>query len=505
MKRTDLAPARIRWGALATVALALFGSTASAFDIAEIERNVTMSTLKNGLKVIVLERHDAPVVSLVTYANVGSADDPKGFTGMAHVFEHMAFKGDKQIGTKNYAAEAKAIDAEEQAFLAWRSARSQIGADSVKVAALEAEFRAAQKRCDSFVMTNEFGEIVEREGFVGLNAFTSWDQTCYLYNFPQNKLELAVMMEASRFSNPVLREYHKEVDVVKEERRMRSESNPIGKLLEEFLAVAYKAHPYGLPPVGHMSDLGQYSRSEALTFFQRYYAPNNLCIAVVGDVNSADVFRYVEKYFGQLPAGNQVDPIATLEPVQNGERRVVVEDPSQPVWIVGYKVPNSLDPDKPALDALVDYLGQGRTSLLYKKLVKETKKAVQVGAFTGLPGDKYPSLVAVFAIASKDVTNQDIETLVFAEVNRLQEEKLNDEEIAAIKARARNAYISQFEDRLNTALQLAQAEMVNGDWKEFFRQLDKINAVTADDIQRVARQYLTRKNRTVGYIETIES
>ncbi|MFQ5607163.1 MAG: M16 family metallopeptidase [Candidatus Zixiibacteriota bacterium] len=486
--------------------LAFLAQPAGAFDAKDYEKRVVEHTLENGLRILVLERTDAPVASLVTYANVGSVDDPKGFTGMAHVFEHMAFKGDHEIGTNNNAEEQKAIEAEEKAFLAWRAERNKGRlADSTKLAGLEKVFRDAQENCDQYVVTNEFGNIVEKAGFVGLNAFTGLDQTGYLYNFPQNKLELAIMMEASRFSNPVLREYHKEVDVVKEERRMRTDSNPIGRLIEEFLTTAYKAHPYGVPTVGHMSDLGNYSRAEALEFFKKYYNPNNLCIAVVGDVKAKDVIKYARKHFGRIPSGKPVERIQTVEPPQLGERRVAIEDPAQVVWIAGYHVPDITHPDRPALDALIDYLGSGRTSLLYKKLVKETQKAIQVGAFSGFPGDKYPTMVAVYGVASKDVTSADLESLILPEVDRLKDELLTAEEVSQIKARARDGFIRQLNSRQGLALQLAGYEMVNGDWRELFRGLDMINAVTAEDIQRVAQEYFTKKNRTVAYIEKVES
>ncbi len=485
---------------------ALGTSSAFGFDIKNYEKQIVQYTLDNGLTLIILPRHDAPVVSLVTYANVGSVDDPKGFTGMAHMFEHMAFKGDDEIGTNDFVGEQEAIASEEAAFEAWRLERSKGElADSAKVAELKAEFKADEEKSDAFVVTNEFGNIVEKAGFVGLNAFTSLDQTAYLYNFPENKLELAIMLESTRFSKPVLREFHKEANVVEEERRMRTESNPIGRLLEEFLTTSYKAHPYGVPTIGHMSDLENLDRTAAETFFKKYYIPNNLCIAIVGDVNPKDVIKFAKKYLGGLPRGPEILPIPTVEPEQAGERRVEVEDPSQAFWIAGYHVPKGSDPDRPALDALVDYLGAGRTSLLYKKLVKETKKALQVGAFTGFPGDKYPSMVAVYGVAAKDVSAMDLEKLILAEIERLKEEPLPEEEVSKIKARAKSSFINQLNSRQGLAIQLCTYQMIEGDWHNLFRQLDKINAVTAEDIQRVAKKYMTKKNRTVGYIQTIKS
>jgi predicted Zn-dependent peptidase len=482
-------------------AIAVFG-----FDFTKLESAVTEFTLDNGLKFIVMERHEAPVVSFVTFANVGSVDDPKGYTGLAHMFEHMAFKGTTTLGTKDIDKELEAIRVEDSLFMELRAERNKGRlADSARIKELETAYEEAREASYQYVIPNAFGNIVEREGGVGLNAGTGADFTSYFMSFPANRLELWMALESERFLNPVLREMYKERDVVAEERRMRTESNPIGRLIEEFLAIAFKAHPYGVAGVGHMSDIQYYSRKEARAFFEKYYGPSNLVVAVVGDVNPKEVKKLAEKYWGRIPYRPAPERIATVEPEQLGERRVVLEDPSQPFYIVGWHVPEGTHPDRPALDALIDYLGQGRTSLLYKNLVKEKKIAMNVGAFVGLPGDKYPSLLAVYAMPSSGHTNEECETEIFKEVEKLKNELISEEDLAKIKARAKAQLINRMTSNQGLAFQLAAYQTLWGDWRELFRELDRINAVTAEDIQRVAQKYLTKKNRVVGMINTIGS
>jgi predicted Zn-dependent peptidase len=476
------------------------------FDFSKLENSVTEFTLKNGLKFIVMERHEAPVVSFVTLANVGSVDDPKGYTGLAHMFEHMAFKGTTTLGTKDIDKELKLIRVEDSLFMDLRSERNKGRlVDSTKITALESEYEEAREASYQLVVPNAFGNIVEREGGEGLNAGTATDFTVFFMNFPSNRLELWMALESERFLNPVLREMYKERDVVAEERRMRSESHPIGRLIEEFLAIAYKAHPYGVPGIGHMSDIQYYSRQEAKAFFNKYYGPSNLVVAIVGDVKPDDVKTLAEKYWGRIPSRPAPERVATVEPEQQGERRTVLEDPSQPFYLVGWHVPEGTHPDRPALDALIDYLGQGRTSLLYKNLIKEKKIAMNVGAFVGLPGDKYPTLLAVYAMASSGHTNDECETEIFKEIDKLKNELVPKEEMDKIKARAKANLINQLDSNQGLAFQLAGYQTLWGDWRELFKELDRINAVTADDIQRVAQKYLTKKNRVVGMINTVGS
>ena len=486
-----------------TVALIL---PAGAQSLTEFEKRVHEFTLDNGLKFLVLERHQAPVVSFHTYANVGSVDEVKGITGMAHVFEHMAFKGSKTVGTRDYPGEVQSLERVDEAFLALKKERSQgNGADPQRLVELQQRLEEAQEKASQFMVHDEFEEAFIRAGSVGLNASTSSDATRYVVNLPSNKVELWMALESDRFLNPVLREFYKEKDVVKEERRMRTENRPRGRLMEEFLAVAFKAHPYGEPTIGHMSDVETMTRSEARAFFQKYYVPSNFTVAIVGDVHLEEIRSLAETYFGRLSGAPKPDLVETVEPPQSGQRRVVVEDPSQPWVVMGYHTPDINHADNAALEAMSDILGTGRTSRLYKSLVKEKKIAVNASAFQGFPGSKYPGLFVFFATPARGHTTQECEEAVSAEIERLKTERVSPQDLEKFKTRSRASVVRALASNRGLARQLTFYEVVTGDWRNLFQQLDAIDRVTDQDIQRVAREYFTSKNSVVGVIETRQS
>jgi predicted Zn-dependent peptidase len=482
---------------------AVIPTSAGAQDLAAFEKRMTEFTLDNGLKFLVLERHEAPVVSFHTYADVGSVDEVKGITGLAHLFEHMAFKGSKTIGTKDYEAEAKVMAKIDELFLAIKAERRKGNrADKERLKELQKQLEEAREEVQEYLVHDEFEEVYVREGGSGFNAYTSYDATQYIVSLPSNKAELWMSMESDRFLNPVLREFYKEKDVVMEERRLGVESQPIGRLLEEFLAIAYKAHPYGEPVVGHMSDLETLTRSEAEAFFNEHYGPSSLTIAIVGDVNPQEVRELAERYFNRIPSDPKPDPVETAEPPQLGQRRVIVEDPAQPFVLIGYHKPSINHPDNAVFDALTDVVGVGRTSRLYKSLVKEKKIAVAASGFPGMPGDKYPSLFLFYAVPARGHSNQECEEAIYTEIDKLKNELVSPEELAKAKTRSRASLIRQLASNSGLAAQLTFYEVVTGDWRNLFKQLDDIDKVQAQDIQRVAKEYFTTKNQTVGIIET---
>ncbi|MEE8148876.1 MAG: pitrilysin family protein [candidate division Zixibacteria bacterium] len=491
---------------LAILAILLGTAPSYGFDFSKLENSVVEHTLENGLKLIILERHDAPVVSFNTYADVGSVDDPKGYTGLAHMFEHMAFKGTTTFGTKDYKAEKELIEIEDSIFMELRAERTKgFWADSARIEQLEKDYEAAREASYEMVIPNQYGQTVSREGGVGLNAGTWTDRTVYFISLPSNKVELWMALESERFLNPVLREMYKERDVVAEERRMRTESSPIGRLIEQFLGLSFLAHPYGVPGIGHMSDIQYYSRKEATAFFEKYYSPANLTIAIVGDVNTKNLIKMAEKYWTRIPYRPKPARIATVEPEQKGERRMVIEDPSQPWYLAGWHIPELTHPDRPAIDALLDYLAIGRTSLLYKKLVKEKKMVQQASGLTGFPGEKYPGMILLYALPAPKVSNADCEAEILAEVERMKEELIPEDEVEKIKARAKAQFVNGLSRNSGMGFQLAAYQTYWGDWREMFNELNRINAVTAEDIKRVANTYLTSKNRTVIMMNTVES
>jgi predicted Zn-dependent peptidase len=468
---------------------------------AALEKRVREKVLANGLKFVVLERREVPVFSVVTQCNVGAVDEHVGITGVAHIFEHMAFKGSREIGTLDYEKESKVLDALDRVFkeLNLEKAKGE-RADKARLDALEKEFAALEDEARKLVVNNEYSVIVEENGGSGLNASTGSDTTQYFVSFPSNKLELWFHLEADRFREPVLREFFKEKGVVMEERRMRTESSPFGKLIEEFCDVAYKAHPYGYPVIGHASDISTLTRAEAAAFFRKYYVPNNMVISIVGDVDAAECFRLAEKYFGALPEGPPYEAVETVEPPQAGEKRVEVESPAQPIVGIGWHKPAATHPDDPVFDVISDILSSGRTSRLYSRLVKEKQIALQAGAGSGFPGNKYPNLFIVYSLPAVGHGADELEKALLEEVERLKAEKVSDAELRRVKRRARANLIRGLNSNSGLAYQLAAAQTVLGDWREAFRTIAKIEAVSADDVMRVAKETFTRRNRTVARI-----
>ncbi len=491
---------------LAGMILALSGPSGPAMsqDLAAFEQNVTEFTLDNGLTFIVVENHDAPVLSVLTYADVGSADEVKGITGIAHLFEHMAFKGTTTIGAMDLEAEYAAMEKVDEIFDDLRNERHKGHlADPERLASLEQAFEDAKTAARELGRSNAMDEAIDRAGGTGLNASTSRDATRYYYSLPSNKLELFFALESNRFLEPVLREFFIERDVVKEERRM-SESSPVGRLVEEMLSAAYKAHPYGEPIVGHMSDIDSMTRAEAMDFFRRYYGAGNLTIIISGDADPAHVKELAHEYFDRLPAGPPVEPVETTEPPQIAERRVTMEDRSQPVILMGYHKVDINHEDDVVFNVLSDILGSGRTSRLYTKLVKDQKIAVNASSFTDFPGSKYPNMIVFFAFPSKDYTAADTEQAIEEEIERIRNEEVTEEELSRAKVRARVNLIRGLESNMGLATQLAYFHVLTGDWRNLFHSIDAINEVTAEDIKRVANQYLVSKNRTVASIVTMD-
>jgi predicted Zn-dependent peptidase len=477
----------------------LFVQNLHAQNLADFQKRITEFTLANGMHFIVLERHEAPVVSFHTYVNAGSVDDPKGRTGLAHMFEHMAFKGTETIGSTNWAAEKKSIDDIERAYDQLDAERNKLArADPEKAQKLEASLREAIERADSYVVPNLYPRIIEENGGVGMNAGTSEDSTDYFYNFPANRVELWFYLESARFLHPVYREFYKERDVVREERRMRIESDPQGKLMEQMLATAIAAHPYRNMPGGWASDIENLRVKDAEKFFNTYYVPGNITMGIVGDVNPAQLKTLAEEYFGRLQKRPLPDPVMTTEPTQEGRKHVDVTSPAQPMEFVAFHRPSQYDKDDPVFDVISSLVSGGRTSIMYRDLVSEKRLALAAGAESQFPGGKYPSLFFFYLIPGPDHTAAENEKELDVVIANLQNQKVDEAALARVKTRTRAGLIRQLDDNAGLAQLLASYYANFGDWKKLFTSIDEIDRVTADDVQRVAKQYFTPENRTVA-------
>lgn len=488
---------------LATLFCAAGATTAQTF--LDLEDQVQEFTLDNGVRFLVLELHDVPVFTFRTMVNVGSANETRGITGLSHILEHMAFKGTSVIGTKDYGAEREALRIEDEAFEAWKTERNKGGnADPERLVALEEAFHAATEAAKEFVVTNEFGQIIEENGGNGLNASTGSDVTRYFYRFPSNRLELWAYLEGSRMSDPVFREFYTELHgPITEERRGGVDNNPIGRLIEIFQNQMFMASGYHHSIIGYMSDLQNISRQDCRRYFEKNYVGSNMVVSVVGDVQVAEVRALAEKYFSDIPHGDP-ESVETIEPEQLVEKRLVMRDPAQPIFVCGYHIQDSNHPDWPVYEVIADALGQGRTSRLHKSLVKEQQVAVNAMSFAGYPGQKYDTSLMIFAMPTKGKTGDDLEVAVTAEIDRIVADGITAEELEGVKQRARADYIRGLGTHGGLAERLASYQTFTGDWRRMFHVVEEIEAVTLEDVRRVAGEIFRPANRTVAIIETEE-
>ncbi|NJO47181.1 MAG: insulinase family protein [Oscillatoriales cyanobacterium RM2_1_1] len=452
--------------------------------------------LDNGMKFLVLQRDEAPVVSFLIHADVGGANEPDGKTGVAHYLEHLAFKGTDRIGTKDYQAEKPLLNQMDQLFDQIKLA--QAAGNTEQVAQLMAEFEQTQAEAAQYVDQNEFARIVEQEGGAGLNATTSADATQYFYSLPANKLELWMSLESERFLDPVFREFYKEKQVILEERRLRSENSPIGRMVEALLDKSFQVHPYRRPVIGYTEDLQNLTRQNVEDFFSTFYVPNNLTVAIVGDVDPGRVKELAQAYFGRYPAQPEPPELTVVEPPQTQEQEVTLRLQSQPWYFETYHRPEFNHPDTVVYQAIANILSSGRTSRLYKALVVEKQVALAAEGLNGYPGDKYPNLMLLYALTAPGHTVEEVAAALDTELQRLKTEPVSQQELEQVKTQARAGLLRSLDSNMGMAFALMEYEIKTGSWKNLFRELELIAAITPADIQRVAQETFRPENRTVG-------
>ena len=448
------------------------------------------------MRFIVLERHRAPVVSFLIYADVGGVNEPDGQTGVAHYLEHLAFKGTQKIGTTNYQAEKPLLDQQDQVFEQIKQAKAE--GNTEKVQQLMAELEKLISEADQYVKQNEFGRIVEQSGGVGMNAMTSTDATSYFYSLPANKLELWMSLESERFLEPVFREFYKEKQVILEERRLRTDNSPVGQMVEAFSSTAFKVHPYRRPVIGYVEDLENLTRQNVKDFFETYYVPNNLTAVIVGNVNPNEVKRLAEIYFGRYTAKPKPPQLNIVEPPQTEPREITLKLKTQPWYFEGYPAPAINHPDAVIYNMISSLLSYGRTSRLYKSLVEDQKIALSAQGSTGYPGDKYPNLMLFYAMPAPGHTVDEVATSLRREIERFKTELVSETELERVKTQAKAGLLRSLDSNMGMAFALAEYEVKTGSWVNLFEELEKIDAITPQDIQRVAQTMFRPETRTIG-------
>ena len=495
---------RLRGGA-ALLMILLIGQAGWAEESSrrsELANRVLQRTLSNGLTVLLVERHQAPVVSINVTFRVGGLDEQTGHTGVAHLYEHMAFKGTTTVGTKDYTQEQPLLEELDRLHDSIKQERDRLASEgkkrSTRLEELQRQFQDTQARAAHWVVGNELSLLYQRHGAVGLNASTGKDITRYTVSLPANRLPLWAAVESDRMSNPVFREFYKERAVVMEERRSRTEDSPSGLLYETFMAAAFQAHPYGLPTIGWASDIQALTPAITKEFFNTHYSPANAVIAMVGEIDPPAVFQLIEETFGRIPAGPPPPKVITVEPPQRGERRVEVEFNAEPRLYLGYHKPAIHHPDDFVFDVIDALLSDGVTSRLYRRVVRDQRLAASIGTRSGVPGVRGPNLFFISAVPVAPHTTAEVEQAIYRELARLQHEPVTDRELEKVLNNLDASLIRSLRSNSGLASQLAYFQTLAGDWRYILEARSHIAAVTTEDVQRVAKQYFSKANRTVA-------
>jgi len=458
------------------------------------------------MKFLVYERHQVPTFAGMIMVKVGSIDENKGETGLAHFFEHMAFKGTTIIGTKDYEKEKvilekmdKIGDKLSNEYAKGKKANPQI------IDELKSELKILQQEASKYIVKDEIDKIYSENGGEYLNAATSNDFTTYFVMLPSNRLELWFSMESERFKNPVLREFYTERDVIAEERRMWEDNDPEGYLTEEFNGIAFLTSQYRHPVVGYMEDINTYTKDKAMNFYRTYYVPNNMMAALVGDVKLEEVKKLAVKYFSDLkPSLTPPNKPVYIEPKQRGERRVKIFFDAEPQIMIGYHIPEYSEKDNIILDAISIILTGGKSSRLVKDLVNERKSAVSVNSENNYPGIRSESLFILQALPKYPNTNEDIEKAIKQHLEKLKKEPISQQELEKMINIAEATLYRGMTSNIFIAWRILQGSLLANDVDAELKRVNMLKTMTPEDIMSVANKIFNDTNCTIATINKKE-
>ena len=446
-------------------------------------------TLDNGMRILIARRPGAPVFNAQLWVKVGSADELTGKSGSAHLLEHMAFKGTEVIGTNDFSKESKLLEKSETAL-------DEIKKNPTKEN--QENYNSTTKELENFWVDGEYTRLFEQRGAKGLNAGTSSDYTMYTVNLPASELEFWFYMESERLVKPVFRQFYKELEVVKEERRMRTDDSPSGKLYEALLASSYWSHPYQAPTIGWPADLLNLRKRDAENLHKTYYRPDNMVAVIVGDIDLDLATDLAKRYFGRIEKREEPLVFKQVTPaVQNGERFVKVKYKAESEFLIGYHKPTYPSKDSSHLGILYSLLDEGRSSPFQKVLVQDHQVVSEIYT-TERPGERYDSVFVIGGTPNKGVSVEK----VLEEIDKiLKNLDLSPNILEAAKKRLKVHVLKGLSTNEGLASSLGQRELLFGDWMDLFNELEQVQNATASDINRVIKQYLIPSNRTVAIID----
>jgi predicted Zn-dependent peptidase len=499
--------------------VAVMGLLVPSSVIAATEQGVqpTEHVLKNGLQLLLVERHEQPTVAACLIFDVGACNDPAGVSGIAHMFEHMMFKGSKVIGTKDFEAEMAVMEEiddlrakmnAEMDRMRLMKRRGEIE-DVLDSAQWTPAYTEMKKQYDKLIeqeralmVDNELDKIYSSHGGARLNAGTSNDMTIYFVQLPSNKLELFFWLESDRFANAIMREFYVERDNVREERRLRTESTPTGKYDEAFEAMFWQSHPYGVPVLGWASEVESITREDVEDFMKVYYAPNNATMVLVGDFDTAQVIEMAERYFERISRGKtEPPPVVTEEPKPIAERRFYAEAETNPRVRIRWHTVAIGHSDEAGLEVLSGLLS-GKSGRLYKRLVTEEDAAIgEPYAFHR--ARKYAGYFEISAVVKEGHEPEEVERIILEEIDKLRTGEIIDHELQKVKNQVLASSIRRLRSSIGLMFQLALYETWY-DWRYINESPERMLEVTADDVRRLVGEYLDPKVRTVAIYRTKE-
>ena len=464
-----------------------------------LEKHVHEITLNNGMKWLIVENHTAPVFTGMILVKVGGVNETIGKTGLAHMLEHMAFKGTTTIGTKDFQKEKPILEEIEHVVSQLDAEKRKPNPDKKLIKELEERYKYLINEERKYIIPDELFYIYTINGGTYINAFTAKDMTAYFLGLPKNRLELFLAMEYLRITDPVFREFYEERNVVAEERLMRYDSKPQVKIYELLLASAFVAHPYQFPTIGWMDDIKNLSISDLREFYKKYYVPVNMVGLIIGDVNVEEATKLIEKYFGRIPYTPPPPDNITKEPMQEGPRYTYLCANANPKIVMAYHIPTYPNYDKVVFDIIEYILGVGKASRLYKTLVKEKQIAAAVDVDT-YPGERYPHLFIIEALPKSPHSNKELYNEILNQINLLKTKGITKDELKRAKYMLKADIYNYFNSTMGLAHLLLRWEVITNNWAYLFDYLKDIDKVSTEDVKTVANKYFKMNNLTVAQL-----
>lgn len=488
--------------AVLTAAILIFSGEMLSAEISDageyLKKNTVHRQLDNGINIVLLNRGYSPTLALLISFKVGSVDESYRTAGVAHMLEHMLFKGTEEIGTRDYQKEKIILDKIEAVGEELDRLRLK-NPEDIKIRELEQQLINLHEEERKYIINSPYSSIYSKNGGIGFNASTSRDDTSYYIELPASKLELWADLESKRLINPVLREFYPERDAVAEERLMRYETSGTGMLFEQFIETAFLAHPFRHPVIGWKSNIENFSIKDVREFYRSNYTPSRMTITIVGKQNTSDTLTLLEKYFGKLQKKNDPPTTAIKEPEQKGERRFEIFFDANPYILIGWHKPTFPSKEDYAFDIIAGILSDGKSSRLYKSLVVDKGIASEVDAWNGYPGARYDNLFIVAANCIHPHTPEEAEKAVYDEIEKLKK-NLDEKELSRIITRMESSFIFGLDSNMGIANLLSYYQTVFGNWAYVTDYLKKIKTISLDDTRKALDKYLTKENRTVGIL-----